>query len=151
MGKKGNVKGLVLSSVFRHCYDHQRGLTVSELLANDPLLMAHYGRRPQVLSNTLRRYYKLGLLSRKEEVVIGHPYRYNLTEKGFNRLVWMATHHWKYFDGDKNLLIPLMEDILRIMENRRSEMERARAQRIKSLMEQIAASQRRYRMRIMER
>jgi hypothetical protein len=65
MGKNDSVKGLVLASVFVNCYLRELELTVFELLDADQVLSSHYCRRPQVLSNTLRHYHKLGLLYRR--------------------------------------------------------------------------------------
>lgn len=119
MGKRGTAKGLVLASVFVNCYLRQRELTVFELLDADQKLSSHYGRRPQMLSNTLRRYYKLGLLYRRKDLVRGHPYRYNLTRKGFVRLEWMCLNSGRYLYRGKDLLEPLGPLIVHILEKRK--------------------------------
>jgi hypothetical protein len=121
MGKNDSVKGLVLASVFMECYLRQRELTVSELLASHLILDAHYGRRPHVLSNVLRRYRKLGLLYRKEDYVRGHPYRYNLTNKGFNRLSWMFQNSGRYLYRGADLLKPLGPALVFFLEKRKFE------------------------------
>jgi hypothetical protein len=122
MGELGIVKGLVLSSVFVYCYASGQELTVSELLNADQKLSSHYGRRPHVLSNTLRRYYKLGLLCRRKEPVRGHPYRYNLTRKGFMRLYWMFFNSEKYLYRGKDDVKPLgpliLEELKKIRDDR---------------------------------
>lgn len=94
---KNSAKGLILANVFIECFLRERELTVSELLAADPILNCHYGRRPHVLSNVLRRYRELGLLYRTKDYVRGRSYRYNLTEKGFRRLSWMCQNSERYF------------------------------------------------------
>jgi hypothetical protein len=121
MGKDDSVKGLVLASVFMECYLCNRELTVSELLTADPILNAHYGRRPHVLSNVLRRYRKLGLLYRKEDYVRGHPYRYNLTKKGYSRLSWMFMNSGRYLYRGADLLEPLVLAFVFILEKRELE------------------------------
>lgn len=121
MGKNDLVKGLVLASVFMECYLCERELTVYELLANHPILNVHYGRRPHVLPNVLRRYRKLGLLYRKEDYVRGHPYRYNLTKKGYNRLYWMFHNRGRYLYRGADLLKPLGPAFLFILEKRKYE------------------------------
>jgi hypothetical protein len=108
-GKNDSVKGLVLSSVFIECYLPELDLTVSELLAAHPILNGHYGLRPHVLSNVLRRYKIQGLLYRWEEYVRGHPCRYNLTEKGFNRLDWMSRNSTRYLFCGKDLVSSLTQ------------------------------------------
>jgi hypothetical protein len=114
MGKKDSMKGLVLASVFFNCYLGVRELTVFELLDADQMSSSHYGRKPQVLSNTLLRYYKLGLLYRRGDFARGHPYSYNLTEKGFKRFMWMCkpANSGRYLYRGKDFLKPLVPRII---------------------------------------
>jgi DNA-binding HxlR family transcriptional regulator len=130
MGKSGSVKGLVLASVFNNCYLRDRELTVFELLDADPMLSSHYDNRPQVLSNTLRRYYKQGLLYRTEDPVRGHPYRYNLTKKGILRVCWMCQNSWRYLYRGHDLLRPIAILILQSLEKTTDNVKHQRIKRI---------------------
>ena len=135
MGKPraAKVKGLVLAGIFMQCHLRQRILSVKELLDADFWLHYHFGKRPRVLSNTLRRYKKLGLLRRDKYSGRGCPYRYSLTSKGFNRLWWMATHSEKYLYRDIDIVKPLIPLMLLEMERKRNEIRLRNIRRISQL------------------
>jgi hypothetical protein len=133
---KNSVKGLVLTSVFMECYLRGRELAVSGLLESHPILHSHYGRRPHVLSNVLGRYGKLGLLYREKDYVRGHPYRYNLTEKGFKRLSWMVQNRERYLFCGADLLGPLRQGLIYVREKGILELK---LRNTRNLRDQLAA------------
>jgi hypothetical protein len=134
MGESDAVKGLVLASVFMNCYRGKRYLTVLELLGADQMLSSHYGRRSQVLSNTLRRYYGQGLLDRMKESAKGFPYCYNLTRKVFWRLEWMLIHPGSYLYRGRNLVAPLAQDITNVIREMKEDLILQNIERIRKKM-----------------
>jgi len=109
----------VLASIFTNCFMPKLEMTVNELFDADKRLNALYGRHPHVLSNTLRRYKKQGLVYRIQDSRRGRPFYYGMTEKGFKRLEWMAVNRPKqYFFQDKEFMKELLTQIISVLEKK---------------------------------
>jgi len=120
-----------------NCYVPQREMTAYELLDADPLLNSHYGRHPKVLSNVLQRYYKQGLLYRNQSPRRGRVFYYGITEKGFERLLWLLSNRRWYFFQDRDFLEQLSIQILHFLEKRKSANDERRRRTIRELEELV--------------
>ena len=117
---KNTAKSSVLAVFLQQNFLLRKKLTVNELLEADAFLRSRYGKKPHVLSNTLRRYQEQGLLRREEIHCRGHPFRYWMTDKGFDRLAWMLLpeNREQYFPQGKWFIDLLLKLIVEELENR---------------------------------